>query len=261
MGKFSKIIRRLTSEQAGITGLETAIVLIAFVVVASVFAFTVLTTGLFTSKEAERASKAALATTENALRQSGSIIAGGSLAGGQAIDWSQCPTYPAPPAGSGTRYDDGSPACLAHAQLVRFSLTPGGKDPVAFDPESVNLRWYDTGSGRAGDGPVIHFPALNPIQTVPGFPGSVGPGENGAQSCINGTGMWCYRFEVGETDRVLQLGEIVEIFIGDTGAPIHQLEKNTLFTIEVILKEGPVVRINGKMPPVITQVMNITSVG
>lgn len=33
-------------DQRGITGLETAIVLIAFVVVASVFAFAVLSTGL-----------------------------------------------------------------------------------------------------------------------------------------------------------------------------------------------------------------------
>ena len=37
------------ADQKGITGLETAIVLIAFVVVASVFAFAVLSTGLTSS--------------------------------------------------------------------------------------------------------------------------------------------------------------------------------------------------------------------
>ena len=42
----------LNKDQKGITGLETAIVLIAFVVVASVFAFAVITTGLFISEEA-----------------------------------------------------------------------------------------------------------------------------------------------------------------------------------------------------------------
>jgi flagellin-like protein len=36
--------------QKGITGLETAIVLIAFVVVASVFAFTILSAGVFSSE-------------------------------------------------------------------------------------------------------------------------------------------------------------------------------------------------------------------
>ena len=43
----------LNKDQKGITGLETAIVLIAFVVVASVFAFAVITTGLFSSEEDE----------------------------------------------------------------------------------------------------------------------------------------------------------------------------------------------------------------
>ena len=42
-------VDRSTSER-GITGLETAIILIAFVVVASVFAFTVLSMGIFASE-------------------------------------------------------------------------------------------------------------------------------------------------------------------------------------------------------------------
>ena len=40
----------LVSGQRGVTGLETAIILIAFVVVASVFAFTVLSTGIFSAE-------------------------------------------------------------------------------------------------------------------------------------------------------------------------------------------------------------------
>ena len=41
----------LMRDQRGITDLETAIVLIAFVVVASVFAFAVLSTGLLASEK------------------------------------------------------------------------------------------------------------------------------------------------------------------------------------------------------------------
>ena len=51
-----QIINRLSrvyKDERGITGLETAIVLIAFVVVASVFAFTILTTGLFGTSKAK----------------------------------------------------------------------------------------------------------------------------------------------------------------------------------------------------------------
>ena len=39
--------KRAVGDERGITGLETAIILIAFVVVASVFAYAVLTAGLF----------------------------------------------------------------------------------------------------------------------------------------------------------------------------------------------------------------------
>ena len=44
---------KLHVDQRGITGLETAIVLIAFVVVASVFAFAVLSTGLLSSEKSK----------------------------------------------------------------------------------------------------------------------------------------------------------------------------------------------------------------
>ena len=46
---FRNLIQR-TREERGITGLETAIILIAFVVVATVFAFVVLTTGIFSAE-------------------------------------------------------------------------------------------------------------------------------------------------------------------------------------------------------------------
>ena len=49
---LGKVIR-LAGGQRGITGLETAIVLIAFVVVSSVFAFAALSTGLFSSDKAK----------------------------------------------------------------------------------------------------------------------------------------------------------------------------------------------------------------
>jgi flagellin FlaB len=63
------------NEQRGITGLETAIILIAFVVVASVFAFTVLSTGVFSSERAKETIFAGLQQTTSTLRPSGSVIA------------------------------------------------------------------------------------------------------------------------------------------------------------------------------------------
>ena len=61
--------------QEGITGLETAIILIAFVVVASVFAYTALSAGLFSTQKSQEAVYAGLERTQSTLEQSGSVIA------------------------------------------------------------------------------------------------------------------------------------------------------------------------------------------
>ena len=66
---------RLRRDQRGITGLETAIVLIAFVVVASVFAFAVLSTGLLSSEKSKEVVLGGLAETSATLTLRGSVIA------------------------------------------------------------------------------------------------------------------------------------------------------------------------------------------
>ena len=258
MDKFSKIGLRLAADQRGITGLETAIVLIAFVVVASVFAFTVLSTGLFTSKEAEKASRAAITSAEATMVRVGSVVAGGACLeappgdcvglGSFAVDWINCGSVGVPP--NRKPVDNG--ICPAHAQLIRFKLTPGGEVPVVFDPGSVQIWWYDTGAFSGQRGPIsikLELDSLTPLAQ----------GEVGAQRCINNDSNWCFRWEPGETDNVLQEGETVEIFIGASNGLIHQLEKHTHISIEVILPDGAVVMVNAKMPPVIFQVMDIAS--
>jgi flagellin FlaB len=63
MSKLLRLISSLYKKEEGITGLETAIILIAFVIVASVFAFVVLSTGLFS---AERGKETVFAGLEKA---------------------------------------------------------------------------------------------------------------------------------------------------------------------------------------------------
>jgi flagellin FlaB len=62
-------------DERGITGLETAIILIAFVVVAAVFAFVVLSTGLFSSERGKEAVYAGLAKTRGTMELSSGVIA------------------------------------------------------------------------------------------------------------------------------------------------------------------------------------------
>lgn len=61
--------------QKGITGLETAIILIAFVVVASVFAYTVLSAGIFSSQKAQEALHKGLSETRSTLILKGDFVA------------------------------------------------------------------------------------------------------------------------------------------------------------------------------------------
>ena len=69
-----RMLRKFRDEQ-GITGLETAIILIAFVVVAAVFAFVVLSTGLFSSERGKEAVYAGLAKTRGTMELSSSVVA------------------------------------------------------------------------------------------------------------------------------------------------------------------------------------------
>ncbi len=66
---------RPAGPQRGITGLETAIILIAFVIVASVLAFSVLQTGIFSSERGKEAVHAGLTAVRSNLKPVGSLIA------------------------------------------------------------------------------------------------------------------------------------------------------------------------------------------
>ena len=68
-----KLRTPLTRNERGITGLETAIVLIAFVVVSSVFAFAALSTGLFSADKSKETINAGLTEASGTLEVRGSI--------------------------------------------------------------------------------------------------------------------------------------------------------------------------------------------
>jgi archaeal flagellin FlaB len=72
----------LLRDERGITGLETAIILIAFVVVASVFAYTVLSAGIFSSQKGQEAVYSGLAETRATMEVKGSMFAYGNDSSG-----------------------------------------------------------------------------------------------------------------------------------------------------------------------------------
>ncbi len=76
MNKLNRAVRSLQRER-GVTGLETAIILIAFVVVASVFAFTVLSTGIFSAERGKETIHAGLKGARSSLEIKGAVVANG----------------------------------------------------------------------------------------------------------------------------------------------------------------------------------------
>lgn len=110
--RVSTLFKRVRGDQQGITGLETAIVLIAFVVVAAVFAFAVITTGLFGSEKASATATAGLGEASTSLTPKGAVIA----AANQGKD---------------------------SLSTVKFKLTNSGNEPVGLEGTDTLLTYSD----------------------------------------------------------------------------------------------------------------------
>ena len=81
------LYKTLRRDERGITGLETAIILIAFVVVASVFAYTVLSAGIFSSQKGQEAVYAGLSEARATMEIKGSMFAyGNGTAGNMTVN-------------------------------------------------------------------------------------------------------------------------------------------------------------------------------
>ena len=95
-----RLVRKIKQNQQGITGLETAIILIAFVIVASVFAYVVLSAGLFSAQKAKEAVHSGLQEVRSTMELKGNVLGKmedsvltevyftvGTAPGGDAIDF------------------------------------------------------------------------------------------------------------------------------------------------------------------------------
>jgi flagellin FlaB len=109
----SRVTSALRKEE-GITGLETAIILIAFVVVATVFAFVVLTTGIFSAERGKETVYAGLAKARGTMEVRGGIVVQDS---------------------------DTTIASTITAGTIQFSVsTTAGGEPIPLDPAATNNR-------------------------------------------------------------------------------------------------------------------------
>jgi flagellin FlaB len=84
--KLTKVFKNLHRGQKGMTGLETAIILIAFVTVASVLAYSVLSAGIFSAEKGKATIYGGLEQAQASMGLSGAVIAE-SNAGNTSVDF------------------------------------------------------------------------------------------------------------------------------------------------------------------------------
>jgi flagellin FlaB len=240
-------LQKLIREQSGITGLETAIVLIAFVVVAAVFAFTVLTTGLFTSEKAKETTLAAVASASSALSVKGSVTAiGGPVTGTN----NTC-----------------VPAACQFVDHIRVNLATTGVEEATFQAPSIMLTYQDSSNVE-----LMSF--FDP--SGPGDPNWINPNNADAdiRTCRAGVGVgglppiggggpksWCIKWSPSSgtnPDEIIKPGEIVELYIFLSNLPAAtRLGTKQKFRIEVILQGGAVIKLDRTTPAVIQGIMNL----
>ena len=215
---------RFRKEQSGITGLETAIVLIAFVVVAAVFAFTVLTTGLFTSEKAKETALAGVQTTSSSL-----VIKGAIIAAGMGLP------NPAAPA-----------APTARVEYLRVKIASAtGVEQVLFNPNDVLITYTDPNNVV-----LLTYDAAVMDNTPASITGCLGTSALNADT-------WCLR-NSGNLNPIIDPGEVMELYINLNQLPqASRLGTNTQFTVEIIPQDGAVLKFERRTPLDITAVMNL----
>ncbi len=166
MEKIQRLLNRTARSEQGITGLETAIILIAFVVVATIFAFVVLTTGVFSAERGKETVFAGLEKARGSMELRGGIVvtATGTTLAVDNIQFAVATTaggepVPLNPAGSTNR------TVLAYRDDdivdndVGFTVTNiVGDTDTLLEPGELKLIVIDASTG----GDISPDPALDP---------------------------------------------------------------------------------------------------
>ena len=213
--------------QSGITGLETAIILIAFVVVASVFAFTVLSVGIFSSERSKETIHEGVEETQSTLAPRGSTIAlTGDVAGTTSVTKVKFTLGAAGEAGD------------------RIDLTPPylyddtGTDPDASGLESpATVSYNDSRQHKSAARWTVEF---------------IG-GSNGDYVLDTGETaeitVWLHEYTVG-TDSYALGAETNEFLATRLGV-------NDQFSVEFDAGSGATIQLQRTVPPRLTPVVNL----
>ena len=230
------------TSRRGITGLETAIILIAFVVVASVFAFTVLSTGVFSAERSKETIYAGLQQARASLEPRGSLVAYRGANGAVPVNTIYKVSFIVAPAVSGENID----------------LTPPyTKNDSSIDPDFSSGAEYRT---------VLSYVDQN--QAIPDLPWTVDfVGNNNSDNLLEAgekaeITVWLLarNFDVASIDAANATAMWVADSRGasgilSTGGTL--LTPNDIFTIEIKPSVGSVVTLQRTVPVKLDPVMDL----
>ncbi|WP_424357511.1 archaellin/type IV pilin N-terminal domain-containing protein [Methanocella sp. MCL-LM] len=227
--------RKFTKNSAAFTGLEAAIVLIAFVVVAAVFSYVMLGAGFFTSQKSKEVVHTGVDQATSSIELAGDIIGGSS--GGTVVE-----------------YID-----------VTLSLT-AGNNPVDLEKLVVSYNSEDDyKSAIWGDGNSAHY---DYAAVYPTWEGATDAKDTAADTpMVPGTGYMYYWVQSNQVtpNNLLEQFEKVTIHIcltnddnlGLTGELTHQPGTNYDINLEIKPASGATLMIPLKTPPVIKTIMRL----
>lgn len=211
--------KSLHQDESGQTALETAIILIAFVVVASVFAFTILSAGSSSTEKGEAAIYSGLENVQSSIAVKGAVVANGDAA--------------EPP----TQVD----------KVVFTVALASGNEPLDLTASCEVTEGTGGAPDTCGAAPALATTKANAVVV----------GYRDASQSINEL-PWVVNF-IGQNDgdNMLEDGELAEITVSLTLGGGKELGANTEFTLEVKPPSGAVLNITRTTPAAIEPVMEL----
>jgi flagellin FlaB len=212
------MLKKFLRHEKGITGLETAIILIAFVVVAAVFAYTALSAGLFSTQKGQEAVYSGLKEARSTIELRGAVIAT-------------------------------APAVGATANISQISFTVAsvlGGEPVDFTPPSGGT--LGTANGTANK-VIINY--VDQDQTITNlYWTATALGKDNGNYLLETDEK--FQITIGATSNTSAPGNLLNAL--DVA---HLLGVNKTFSLVVVTPVGAVLEIERTTPPYMDLIMNL----
>jgi len=217
---LKKFLNGIHKGEKGITGLETAIILIAFVVVAAVFAYTVLSAGLFATQKSSEAVYSGLEEVQSTISLKGAVIA---------------------------KAEVGHTGASGNISQLTFTIVNAiGGEPIDFTLPTSNVT---SGKANPGSNNVLVISYIDQSQRIEDlFWTTSKMGNADADDLLEANEQ--FQVTIGNATHTVGGGNMFDALTTPLGT-------NTSFTIELKTPKGAVLVFERKTPAYIDSVMNL----